>query len=223
MQLFRPTISLLILTCSFAVAVGAQGKKAKASTIKAKEKTCQSNSLSFPCPRGLQVKSDGKTNDGIFVAYSAADKYGVFAFSPDKALNEENLTGRALKNALQNLYSTKLEDYLWKDSNDFTVDGTFSKYETGKFAKAGFNKNHGHVVHLQYVRLSYKQKDIIAGFVYELEKGGGAQKFFNDWYGGGNGTVTDALQELIVKITGEKKNTETPGGPPPPAAMAKSN
>jgi hypothetical protein len=55
-----------------------------------------------------------------------------------------------------------------------------------------------------------------------LEKGGGAEKFFNDWYGGGNGTVTDALQELIVKITGEKKNTETPGGPPP-AAMPKNN
>ncbi|HEX9961521.1 MAG TPA: hypothetical protein VGB00_11345, partial [Pyrinomonadaceae bacterium] len=141
MKLFFLTISLLMLDC-FCAAVNAQGKKPKAS-VQTKGKTCQSNQFSFPCPKSLQLKSDGKTNEGVFVAYSAANKFAVFAFAPDETLNEGNLTGVALKNALQNLYSTKLEDYLWKDSNDFTGDSAFSRYEVSKFAKAGFNKNRG--------------------------------------------------------------------------------
>jgi hypothetical protein len=128
-----------------------------------------------------------------------------------------------MKLALQNLYSTKLDDYRWKSSNDFNDDSKFSKYEVSKSALVGFNKNSGHVVHVQYARLFFKQKNVIAGFVYELKKGGTAEKAFNNWYGGGNGEASEGLQELITKITGEKKNTETPGGPPPPAAMAKSN
>jgi hypothetical protein len=219
MKTFRLTISLLMLSCAFATAVNAQGKKAKVSAP-AKGKTCQSNQLSFPCPKGLQVKSDGKT--GVFVAYSAANKFGVFAFAPDKALSVQDLSDEAMKAALQNVYSTKLDDYRWKTSNDFYDDSTFSQYEVGKSAVVGFNKNRGHVVHLQFVRLSYKQKDVITGFVYELEAGSTAEKMFNVWTGGGNGPATNGLQELIIKITGEKKNTETPGGPPP-MAMPKSN
>jgi hypothetical protein len=218
MKSFRLIISLLLLSCVFAT-VNAQVKKAKVST-RTKGKTCQSNRLSFPCPKNLQVKSDGKT--GVFVAYSPAKKFGVFAFAPDKTLSEQDLADQALKSALQNLYSTKLADYEWKDSEDFYDKNTFSKYEAGKSAKAGFNKNRQHAVHLQYVRLAYKQKDIIAGFIYEMESGSAAEKFFNDWTGGGNGEASEGLHELIVKITGEKKNTETPGGPPP-MAMPKSN
>jgi len=210
----------LILACCFASAA-AQGKKAKVSAP-GKGKACQSNRLTFPCPKSLQVKSDGKTNGGVFVAYSPAEKFGVFAFAPDKALSESDLSDEAMKHALQNLYSTKLEDYQWKSSDDFNDGSTFSQYEVGKSAVVGFNKNRGHVVHLQFARLSYKQKDIIAGFVYELEKGNSAEKAFNDWYGGGNGEASDGLHELIIKITGEKKNTETPGGPPP-AVKTKSN
>lgn len=208
------------MACSFAVAVSAQGKKAKVSAP-AKGKTCQTNQLSFPCPKGLQVKNDGKT--GVFVAYSAADKFGVFAFAPDKTLSESDLSDEAMKAALLNIYSTKLEDYQWKASDDFYDDSKFSEYEVGKSALAGFNKTRGHVVHLQFVRLSFKRKDVIAGFVYELAGGIGAEKLFRDWSGGGSGPASNGLQELIVKITGEKKNTETPGGPPPGAEMAKSN
>ena len=218
MKLFRLTISLLILVCFFASA-DAQVKKAKVSTL-TKEKICQSNRLSFPCPKDLQVKSDGKT--GVFVAYSAENKFGIFAFAPDKALSEKDLIDQSLQSALQSLYSTKSADYQWKASDDFYDDSKFSQYEVSKAAKVGFNKNRGHVVHLQYVRLSFKQKDIIAGFVYEMESDGDAEKEFNEWTGGGNSQASGSLQELVLKITGEKKTTETPGGPPPPG-MAKNN
>lgn len=222
MKPFRLTTSLLILACCFfATAASAQRNQAKTPPQQqAKAKTCQSNQLSFPCPKGLQVKSDAQS--GVFVAYSPAEKFGVFAFAPDKALSDGNFIGGALKSAVQNLYSTKLDDYLWKDSQDFTGDSAFSRYEVSKTAKVGFNKNRGHVLHLQYVRLSYKGKDIIAGFVYEMEGGSRAEKTFNEWYGGGSGEAADALQELVIKITGEKKATEAPGGPPP-LAMPKSN
>jgi hypothetical protein len=224
MKSFRLTTSLLILACSFATA-SAQGKKAKVS-VQVKEKACRTNQVSFPCPAGLQIKNDGKT--GIFVAYSEADKFGVFAFAPDKTLSEADLSDETMKHALQNLYSTKLDDYRWKSSNDFYDGSAFSKYEVSKAAIVGFNKNQGHVIHLQYVRLSFNKKDIIAGLVYELASGSVAENTFNRWSGGGSGPASDGLQELIVKITGEKKNTETPGGPPPgaappPGAMAKSN
>jgi hypothetical protein len=169
----------------------------------------------------LQVKSDGKTN-GVFVAYSPAKKFGVFAFAPDRSESEQDLIDESLKSALQKLYSNRLEAYQWKDSSDFSDDSTWSKYEVSKSAKVGFNKNQRQTIHLQYVRLSYTQKDIIAGFIYELAKDSDAERTFNDWFGGGNGEASEGLQELIIKITGEKKNTETPGGPPP-ATMPKSN
>lgn len=218
MKLFSLTIRSILLFC-LCVSVNAQGKKAKLSP-QTKVKTCHSNQISFPCPKGLQVKSDTKT--GVFVAYSPASKVGVFAFAPDKTLSESELSDEAMQAALQNLYSAKLAEYQWKASDDFYDDSKFSKYEVGKSALAGFNKNRGHVVHLQFVRLSFKQKDLIAGFIYEMENGVRAEELFNNWSGGGNGEASEALQELIVKITGEKKITETPGGPPP-AAMPKNN
>lgn len=186
-----------------------------------KVKTCHSNQLSFPCPKGLQVKSDGKINS-VFVAYSSSGKFSVFAFAPDTTSAAQNSADESLMKALLNLYATKLEDYRWKDSDDFYDDSKFSEYEVRKSAKVGFNKNRRQTVHAQYVRLSYNRQDVIAGFIYELENGGRAEEVFNDWSGGGNGEASDGLQELIIKITGEKKSTETPGGPPP-AAMPKNN
>jgi alpha-L-fucosidase len=66
------------------------------------------------------------------------------------------------------------------------------------------------------------KKDLIAGFIYEMENGVRAEELFNNWSGGGNGEASEALQELIIKITGENVNTVTPGGPPP-VAMPKNN
>lgn len=207
-----------MLACILVSANG-QNKKAKISA-KTTTKACQSNTLSFPCPKGLRVKSNPKS-DGVFVAYDSKNKIGVFAFAPTAALSEQELIDETLKNALKILYATDFKDYQWKDSEDYSGDETWSKHQVAKFAKAAFNKKKPHSIHLQFAHLSYQGKQVLAGFVYEMEIQTNAESTFNEWFGGGNGDAANALQELIIKITGEKK-TETPGGPPP-EAKPKSN
>lgn len=205
MKLFRFVSVLLFLTC-FLFSVNGQ-KKAKKSL----SKTCKTNSVSFSCPKGFQIKS-AKSNN-VFVAFNAKSKVGIYAFNSAADVSLQNLIEETLKNALQVLYSTNFGDYEWKDSQDFTDDSTWSKNETDKLAIVGFNKNKQQTVHLQIVRLKLNQQDVLAGFVYELEVGDKAETYFRQWGGGGNGEASDALMNLISKITGEKQN-ELPGGPP---------
>ena len=205
MKLFHCITVLLFFTC-FLFSVNGQKRANKSLS-----KTCKTNSISFACPKGFQIKSDKSNN--AFVAFDIKNKLGIYAFNPTVSLSDQNLIDETLKTTLQALYSADYNDFEWKDSQDFTDDGTWSKYETAKFAKVGFNKNKRQTIHLQVVRLKINQKDVLAGFVYELKNGGEAESYFRNWMGGGNGDASEALQDLISKITGEKQ-TETPGGPP---------
>ena len=206
MKLFR-WVPILFLVC-LVISVNGQNKSKK---LASKTKACKSNSISFPCPKEFLVKG----TDNTFVAFNLRIRVGIYAFNPIGNLNEQTLIDEALKSALKNLYQTTYEDYEWKDSDDFSNNDSWSKYEAAKFAKIGFNKNKKQTVHLQLVKLSYKEKDILVGFVYELATGNKAELEFKKWMGGGNGEASDALQDLINKITGGKKTDETPGGPPP--------
>lgn len=213
MKLFH-LLPILFLVC-FVFSVNGQNKTSKPSD---KGKVCKTNSVSFPCPKGFIVKINDKSNN-VFVAFDSKNKIGIYAFNPIVNLSEQSLIDETLKNALETLYSSNYKDYEWKESEDFSDDSNWSKFETAKFAKVGFNKNKQQTIHLQFVRLKFNQKDTLVGFVYVLENGKEAERFFKEWVGGGNGDASDALQGLVVKITGEKKTDETPGGPPP----AKSN
>ncbi len=209
MKLFRH-LPILFLVC-FVFSINGQ-TKAKRSVIKTK--ACKSNNISFPCPKGFVVKNIDKSNS-VFVALNSRKKVGIYAFNPTNNLSEQSLIDETLKIALQNLYQTDYKDYEWKDSGDYSGNYSWSKYETAKFARAGFNKSKQQTIHVQFVRLSFNQKDILAGFVYEMENGKNSEQAYKEWFGGGNGDASDALQDLIVKITGETKTDETPGGPPP--------
>lgn len=206
MKLFR-FISVLLLLTGLVFSVNGQKKSSRSTN-----KTCKTNSVAFPCLKGFQVKSSKSNN--VFVAFDAKNKVGIYAFNPTADLSDQNLIDETLKTALQILYGAEYGDYEWKDSQDFNDDSKWSKNETAKFAKVGFNKNKQQTIHLQMVRLKVGQKDVLAGFVYELTNGEEAQSYFRRWGGGGNGDASDALMDLITKITGEKKTDETPGGPP---------
>ncbi len=206
MKLFR-WLPVLFLVC---LVISANGQN-KSKKLVSKPKVCKSNSISFPCPKGFLVKG----TDSTFVAFNSRIEIGIYAFSPINNLNEQNLIDETLKSALKNLYQTTYEDYEWKDSDDFSNADNWSKYETAKFAKVGLNRNKKQTVHLQLVKLSYREKDVLIGFVYELATDNKAELEFKEWMGGGNGEASDALQDLVNKITGEKKTDETPGGPPP--------
>ena len=157
----------------------------------------------------------GETANNVFAAFDAKNKIGIYALNPTGGPSEQALIEETLKNALRVLYSSDYQDYQWKDSDDFSDAVKWSKYETARFARVGFDKKSQQTVHLQLVRLSFNQKDVLAGFVYELKRGAGAEQHFNGWIGGGNGDASDALLDLITKITGEKKPEGYPGAPPP--------
>jgi hypothetical protein len=209
MKLFRFTLVLLFSVC---LIISVNGQKRTNKPLK-KGNACQSNSISFSCPKGFQIKS-GQSNK-IFAAYDSKTEVGLYALNPTGALSEQDLIDETLKNALQSLYLTDYKDYEWKDSPDYTGDYKWSQYETAKFARVGFNKSKQQTIHVQFVRLAFNQKEILAGFVYELATGKSAEEMFKTWSGGGNGDASDALQDLVIKITGEKKTDDTPGGPPP--------
>lgn len=200
---------LIVFSFCFVSLVSGQSKSKKSLQ---QAKSCKTNNISFPCPKDFQIKTEAKNT---FVAFNSTDKIGLYAFSPSETLSEQDLISETLKNALQTIYLTDYKDYEWKDSDDFFNDSQYSEYESAKIAKAGFNKGKQQTIHLHLIRLSFKQKDLLVGFVYELSKGKTAQEMFNSWRGGGNGDASDNLQNLIAKITGEKKTEETPGGPPP--------
>lgn len=210
MKLFSFTLFLLFFAC-FIFSVNGQSKTKKSLN---KGETCKSNGITFPCPKGFQIKGSDKANN-FFVAFDSKNKIGIYVFNPTNALGEQDLIDETLKSALQNLYQGDYKDYEWKNSDDYSGDYTWSKYEAAKFAKVGFNKSKQQTVHAQFVRLSFNQKDILAGFVYDLAKGKTAEREFEGWIGGGNGDASEALQNLVLKITGEAKNDDTPGGPPP--------
>lgn len=216
----RNKLSLLILLTILSAPswVNAQNANAKSKPQTAKNAAqCKSNKIAFSCPENFQIKNNGKL-DNVYAAYNSEQETGLFVFSSVSELSEQNIIEETLKSALQSLYSTDYKDYQWKDSDDYNEDDSWSKHEVSKFAKVGFNKKYNHTVHIQLVRLFIEKKDILAGFVYELEKGSDSERQFKKWLGGGNGNASDSLQELVINITGEKKDKySTPGGPPPPA------
>lgn len=185
--------------------------------LNAQEKlNCRLGNFSFVCPENLE-KDSTKNSDDFLVALNSKNQIYVFAFTPNQKLETDDLINQALKKAFDKTYSTNYSDYQIKNSEDFWGNATWSKYEVSKFAKVGFNKNRKHTIHFQFVQLSLNDKQIVAGFVYELAVGELSKSRYNNWLGGGNGDASSNLQELIKSITGEVQKTETPGGPPPAA------
>jgi hypothetical protein len=176
---------------------------------------CKVRQIEFSCPNNLQIEKDNSKN--LFVGFDSKHKICVFAFSPEKEIQSENLINKTLEKAFSSIYSTDYKKYKIKDSKDFWGDSSWSQYEVNKFAKVGFNKEQNHTLHFQYVQLSFNKKQVIVGFIYERFTGETAEEKFDKWSGGGNGGASFNLQQLIINITGEKRPMLTPGGPPPPA------
>lgn len=204
MKFFK--LQVLLLTLIFlSFQVNAQDKS-----------TCKVGAFDFICPENLMDLTKSEPGN-LFVGFNSKKDIYVFAFSPDKELNKNDLIKKTLEGAFSKVFYNNYSDYKIKDSEDFWGNSTWSKYEKEKFAKVGFNGQNDHVVHFQYVLLSFKGKQIITGFLYELERGKDARQKFDDWVGGGNGDAGSSLNELITSITGEKGKGAIPGGPPPPA------
>lgn len=186
------------------------------STIAQNKSYCKVSSTKFICPENLQVEKN-KGSKNLYIGFDSKNKVYVYVFSPDKAMNNDALIEKALENVFSDIYTSKYNNYQIKSSNDFWGNTTWSQYEVGKFAKIGFNKAQNHTLHFQYVQLLLNKHQILAGFVYERFVGENAEEKFNGWTGGGNGSASSNLQELIRSITGEERPKLTPGGPPPPA------
>jgi hypothetical protein len=203
MKFFK--LQVLLLTLLFlSFQVNAQDKS-----------TCKVGIFDFACPENFMNLTESEPGN-LFVGFNSKKDIYIYAFSPDKELNKEDLIKKTLEGAFSKVFYNSYGDYKVKDSDDFWGTSTWSKYEKEKYAKAGFNSQNNHVVHFQYVLLSFKEKQIVVGFLYEREKGENAKQEFDEWVGGGNGGASSSLGNLIVSITGEKRDGVIPGGPPPP-------
>lgn len=201
------TLVLAILVCQLFVTAQTKAKVTAGTG-------CTVAIFTFKCPKGFAIKNS-KAGSEPFMAFQPAKKIAVFAFSPEKKMKESEIIQFSLSKSFERFFGVNYDDLKVKDSKDFSEDDKWSRFESSKFAKVGFDEKRKLAFHFQYALLKFKNKEILAGFIYDPEPLDAAE-WFNDWLGGGFGDASDALQNLIVAITKEKRPEFSPGGPPPP-------
>lgn len=211
---------ILISALLFLGCFGTASAQSNPTTFAAR--LCIAGSFSFPCPAGYDIKNAlGGVNP--YLAIESQSRIAVFAFVPRKELSEDELIKEALTRSFQILFGTNYGELKTKDSKDFWGDDKWSEFEVSKFAKAAIDEKNNLAFHYQYAHLKIKDKHVIAGFVYDPATAQTPETWYKTWTGGGFGDASDALQELILSITKEKRSEFSPGGPPPVAAPPKKN
>lgn len=171
------TLTLSVLAC---VAVGSAQTKAKSS---AKSAGCSVAGIAFKCPKGFEIKNS-RDADAPFMAFQTAGRIAIFAFSPEEVMTEDEIIQFSLSKSFKRMFGSNFDELKVKDSNDFSDGDKWSKFEISKFAKVGLDEKRNTAFHFQYVRLKLKNKEVVAGFIYDSEASNAAD-WYSGWSGGG--------------------------------------
>ena len=201
--IFLTFFALLCFTFSENAQTKSTKNKTKTQVVK-KIVECKSNELSFPCPKGLKVVLNGET-DGTFLAREPKYGYSIFVIAPIDNVDEKGLISDVIGKSLKTLFSKESQEYRWKDTK-YLNDKSASKFEVGKKLAQGFNGKQRVLV--DYRHISFNNKNIFVGYLYEMDRGKEAEELFNNNLGGGQASGCQDVVEIIYSITGEKKSDE---------------
>jgi len=169
-----------------------------------KNSECQSNEISFPCPKDLVLLSKNKVSGLLLFKDSDLKSLGFFVTAKTAVANEKQVIEDAKKELLQKLFPKQSQDYTWKTNKPtfFGEGKPMSKYDFSFGAEKGYNQVQ--LVFFNFRRIKFKEKDIFVGYIYKDPSKRDAKEGFEGNFGDSLYNSCIKQIRLVYSITGEE-------------------
>jgi hypothetical protein len=173
------------------------------------------NGASFQTTARYEERNIKNLPPNTMVFAPGAGDEAVFIVVPGEKTVASDLITQLRKAALADLLPNEPQKFEWKSQDNDYIQKA-GKYDVDRGKVMGFNGESR--VMIEYHQISHKNKDIIVGYYYVMDKGARAGAAFARGLGGGNGAAGNECASVVSSITGEKERETSVGQPPPPAA-----